>query len=332
MARTPKPWWRSQTQEYCVHIDGKLHRLGPDKDQADTEFHLLMAKEKARTVPRRSVQAVIELFLQWSEEENARETFLWYKKHLQSFKDGLKPPLLAVTDLKAEHVEKWIKSHGWQGSYKRGAITAVSRCFNWAFQQDIIERNPIYKKLKKPKSPKREVYITAAKYREIVKHIDGNFKDLVIVAWESGCRPQEITKVEARHVDLKGNRWVFSEDESKGKQDKRVVYLSKKAMVIVKRLMKKNPRGPLFLNGEIPWTRFEVSHAFGRLEKHVGFRYRLYDLRFSFCTNGLTNGVDPITMQHLMGHKDLQMISKIYALVSQDASHMQRAAMKATSG
>jgi integrase len=329
MPRTSGLWWWKQADHYCATIRRKRHRLGKDKDAAEKKFHKLMSEPDDR-VPPDTLVAIIDLFLDWTQKHRAPDTYLWYLKHLQSFKHSLKPALLRVDRLKAHHVENWIDSHDWGDSYQRGAMTAISRALNWAEKKGHIEYNPIRRKLDKPRPKKREVYITRDQFKEIVKHIDGDFLDLVMTAWETGCRPQEVTKVEARHVDLAKNRWVFPEEESKGRETKRIVYLSKKAMAITKRLMKTNPTGPLFLHGDVPWTRFEVSHAFGRLAKHVGFRYRLYDLRFSFCTNGLKKGVDPITMQHLMGHKDLQMISKIYALVSQDADHMQKAAMKAT--
>jgi hypothetical protein len=37
---------------------------------------------------------------------------------------------------------------------------------------------------------------------------DRAFCDLLISTWESGCRPQESLRVEARHVDLANQRWV----------------------------------------------------------------------------------------------------------------------------
>ena len=52
--------------------------------------------------------------------------------------------------------------------------------------------------------------------REIVR--DEEFRDLLIVCWETGCRPQEALRVEGRHVDLEGGCWAFPVDEAKGKK------------------------------------------------------------------------------------------------------------------
>jgi len=338
MARTPEgPWWWEQKHQYAVTIRGKRHLLGDDEEQADTKFHELMAnRDKPAPAPVKrdpdeiTVAEVVNLYLVWSEEEQANLTYLWYRKYLQSFIDSLENQLLTLGELEPFHVTKWVKAHTWGKSTRRGAMTAIARALSWAFSEGHIKHNPLFKRLKKPSPGKREKALTAQEYSAFLKHIKGGFEDLVVTAWETGARPQEVVRVEARHVDLPNGRWVFPVEESKGKKAQRIVYLSKKALAITKRLMAKNRKGPLFRTqfGN-PWSRFSVSDAFERLKPKVGVKYRLYDFRYSFCTNGLKNGVDPITMQHLMGHKDLAMISRIYALVGQDHQHMRNAAMKA---
>ena len=77
---------------------------------------------------------------------------------------------------------------------------------------------------------------------------DAEFRDVLITVWETGCRPQELMKVEVRHVDLANNRWVFKVRESKGKRRVRTVYLTEKAAEITRRLVSKYPSGKLFRN------------------------------------------------------------------------------------
>jgi len=43
MARPHKPWFRKQTRQWYVEIEGTQHCLGPDKDEAIGQFHDLMA-------------------------------------------------------------------------------------------------------------------------------------------------------------------------------------------------------------------------------------------------------------------------------------------------
>ncbi len=74
--------------------------------------------------------------------------------------------------------------------------------------------------------------------------------------------PQELMKVEARHIDLVNNRWVFKVRESKGKKRVRTVYLTEKAAEITRRLAQEYPAGKLFRNedGE-PWLSVTVSEG-----------------------------------------------------------------------
>lgn len=95
--------------------------------------------------------------------------------------------------------------------------------------------------------------------------------------------------------------------------------------------MMKHPSGFLFRNGGEQWTRFAIADRFGKLKSKVGQRYRLYDFRHSFITNGLKRGVDPITMASLVGHVSLKMIHEIYSHLSLDSGHMRKAALRAIS-
>ncbi len=331
MPRTPGLWWWKQADQWAVTIRRQRHRLGKDEEAAKLKYHELMSKPDDR-VQSDSVKAIADLFLAWTEKHNAPATFDWYQKHLQNFLDSLSPPHLPVDRLKAHHVDAWVDAHDWGPSYRRGAMTAVARCLNWADKKGHIERNPIRRKLDKPAPGKREVVLSAAQFKKLLKHVPaGEFHDLLAVAWDTGCRPQEITRVEARHVDVKKSRWVFPAHEAKGRKKQRTVYLSPAALTITKRLMMKHPSGFLFRNGGEQWTRFAIADRFGKLKSKVGQRYRLYDFRHSFITNGLKRGVDPITMASLVGHVSLKMIHEIYSHLSLDSGHMRKAALRAIS-
>jgi len=328
MGRKAKtPWFWAQAGEYCTTVHGRRYRLGPDKKAADKKFHALLAAPDER-VPSNTVRAIIDLFLDWTEKHREELTYVWYRNHLQSFVDSL-PRLFSVERLKPHHIESWVDSHEWGPSYRRGAMTAVARVFNWARKKGHIERDPIYRMLEKPPADKREIVLSPKEYNLVLQYVKGDFRDLVVTAWETGCRPQEVRMVEGRHVDLANGRWIFPVKESKGKKTQRIVYLSDSALAITKRRMLRHPTGPIFRRSGEPWTRYDSSQYFRRLKNKVGVHYRLYDFRHSFITNGLKRGVDPITMATLVGHTSLKMIHECYSHVSQDAMHMRKAAMKA---
>lgn len=275
MPRTNKIWFWEARNEWCVKINRVRHRLGPDKAEAELRFHQLKAAPHEAVAPadRDAAATIIDEFLDWTQKNRELGTYDWYRDHLQSFLDAITPKTLAVGKIKPEHVENWLDSHRWGDSVRRGAITAVLRAFNWAEKRGRIDKNPLRGKIEKPTAGKREQVITPAEYKQVLDIVSGPFRDLLITVWETGCRPQEVTRVEARHVELKESRWVFPVKESKGKKKKRVVWLTPAVLAIVKRLTAKHSDGPLYRNNDgDPWTPSALNCAFIRLQVEMGKR------------------------------------------------------------
>jgi integrase len=73
----------------------------------------------------------------------------------------------------------------------------------------LIAANPV-RTLEKPKAGRRERVITAEQYETIITLVrDEEFRDLLTVCWETGCRPQEALSVEASHVNVAEGCWAF---------------------------------------------------------------------------------------------------------------------------
>lgn len=280
MPHYPKPFYRSKRGLWYVQIAGRQINLGPDRDGAFQAYHELMARppEAAKSSPPGdSVASILDAYLDWCQKHRATRTYDWYRDYLQSFAESI-PLDLTVARLKPIHVQQWVDSKpGWKRG-KRGAITAVQRAFNWAAKMGLIDSSPV-RHIEKPQAGRRDVVITPEEYAWILDQVkDEEFRDLLVVCWETGCRPQEIVAVEARHVDVDGGRWVFPPDEAKGKKTHRAVYLTDQALEITQRLMARHPEGPLFRNTSgRPWHPYALNCRFGRLRLAHG-RLRLRQL------------------------------------------------------
>lgn len=322
MARTPKPWYRKDRKAWFVTIDGQRHNLGADRKSAFQQFHILMAQPKKRAVPSKSVAAIIDAFLEWTQKHRAKRTYEWYLQRCQWF--TLAVPDLTADQLQPFHVHEWIDSHSdWSDGHKRGCIIAVQRPFRWAQKMGYIERNPIAH-MEKPQAGRREQCVTEAEFKSIFELVaDKPFQDVLETAWECGPRPQELLRVEARHVDLENARWVFPQNEAKGKKKVRVVYLTDRALEITRRLMLKHPEGPLFRNTKgRPWTAYAVNCRFTKLKSKLGTKYCLYAFRHSFATRMLESGTDALTVSILLGHSDTTMLGKVYQHLSHNPGHL----------
>ena len=329
MPHFPKPFFRKKRGLWYVQIDGKQHNLGPEKDAAFDEYHKLMAAPPA-AAPVRSdtIVATVDEYLDWCQKHRAAETYRWYLDRLQSFCQSIDADL-RVADLKPFHVQKWVDKHPeWAKGTQRNAIASVKRVFHWAVEQGYIERSPIAH-LRKPMCGRKEVVVPEEHYREMLEQTrDREFRDLLTVTWQTGCRPQESLRVTAKHVDQANQRWVIP--VTPGKPDNRVVYMTDESMEITKRLIKKHPKGPLFRNTDgVPWTTDAVNCRFHRFVEKLGTRYSLYAIRHTWITRMLESGVDSLTVAFLAGHKDPSMLAKHYAHLSLNPKHLLEQAQKA---
>jgi integrase len=269
--------------------------------------------------------------LEWTEKHRAKATYGWYRERLQWFLRSL-PTALTVGQLRPFHLQNWLDARpGWSDGHRRGCITAVQRAFHWATRMGYIDRSPV-EQIEKPTAGKRETLISQKLYETLLSLVrDQEFRELIEVSWETGCRPQESLRIESRHVDLRNARWVFVPTEAKVKTRPRIVYLTDTAFAITKRRMLKWPEGPIFRNTDgRPWTRHAVSCRFGRLQKKLGVKLCLYALRHTWVNRLLTSGVDALTVAILAGHADPSTLARTYQHLSHEPSYLRDALKRLT--
>lgn len=288
MPHFPKPFYREPLGKWYVQVAKKQVPLGadpkpkrdklgkpvPPKDVVDRYHELMAACRPDGLAPLAADLAVVvvDRFLDWVQRRKAPRTYEWYRRHLQNFAPAL-PRRLPVAQLRPHHVTQIIDAHDdWSPSTKYGFARCAQRAFRWAVQEGIIERSPLAG-MTKPEPEARDVVISDAEYATILGVTTGGFRDLLVVAWETGARPRELITVEARHVQIDHGRWVFPRKQAKGRRQPRAVYLTDTARQVTERLMKEHPTGPLFrnANGE-PWHRWSVNCAFIRLRAAIGGR------------------------------------------------------------
>jgi integrase len=267
----PKPWYRPARGVWYVTLDGRQYKLGTDEVEAFDRYKKLLAEPKAREIPSDSLAAVIDSFLDWVQRQRSPDTYEWYQYRLQRFL--LKYPNLRASDVRPYHVQEWVDGYKFSTTSRRNYMRSVKRCLAWATKQGYLERNPVAG-LEIPAGERREVSITQADIDSLLAAIKNpGLRDLVTVTIGTGCRPQESLRVEARHVDLANQRWVFPKSESKNKKLSRVVYLTDAAAEITARLVKQFPTGKLFRNRDgKPWTPAAVNCAFVGIQIRLGTR------------------------------------------------------------
>jgi integrase len=218
------------------------------------------------------VLEVLDQFLAWTQKHRSPGTYKWYRERLQSFSETIADEL-TVDKLKVIHVENWIdRRPDWGVSQQRGCKSAVQRAMNWAEKVGLIEHTPL-RHMEKPAAGRREQLISQQDYEELLAHFQGSpFHDILVMAWHTGARPQEIVIIETNHCDLPNRRIVLPPHQAKGKKKFRVIYLNDTALALVQQLSVEHPEGIIFLNARgRAWTAAAVYDRFSDLQR---FRVR----------------------------------------------------------
>lgn len=127
----------------------------------------------------------------------------------------------------------------------------------------------------------------------------------------TGARPSEIERATPDMVEVAGDAGVLRIE--KGKTGERAVYLPAQAMAALSRLPKE--RKNLCGRATVPRALWKA------VLKATGIKgLWARDLRRTFATVGLTNGMSLSQLGELLGHKSSQT-TKVYALLMEDGAH-----------
>lgn len=313
MGRRAKPWYWAERKGWYSKINGKRVRLGDTKKEATDRLKDLRQKPE-RKLTRYSLALLLDEFIDWAKKERKPTTADWYEIRIQDFLNHVGN--IDVAELESDHIDDWLDTKN-APNYKKGCYTAVNRALNWAVKKKKIVENPIAT-MDTPYTTNSQQLVTDDEYAIICKKCsDQQFRDLVDFSWETGARPQETVRAEARHLDKQYCRLVIPQPEAKGKKRVRIVYMTDKAMEIIQRLCEKHSTGPLFRNARgDQWHRNNVSCRFERMRKNVGRKVRLYDFRHAFSTRMLKAGIDPLTVAIMLGHADPATLTRVYQHLS----------------
>lgn len=233
MPHRPEPFFKASRSTWYVEIDRRQINLGhhpegyppPRKGKSGwnapepilQKFHELMAK-KPEQLADNSLVAICKKYLDWVQDNRDPETYVWYERHLDHFVNDI-PRGLLVSQLRPKHVTESMSKHpSWGDTNKNGYCRAAQRCFKWAEEEGELDASPL-RKVKKPRAKRRNLVIEADDFHRMLQLTrDQQFRDLLTVIYEVGCRAEEILAVEARHFDPVLEAWIFPFEDVKGER------------------------------------------------------------------------------------------------------------------
>ncbi len=327
----PKMNWTKSLGQYTCTIEGKLHRLGVEKTIAEKQFAFVMNKADLAE-PIKGNPTFAEIADDWL--EYVQQTFDTRRydicqprinEFITFVGGGLK-----VKELRARHVEDWIKSKtnvtkdGTRRLYKSIILAAL----NWAAspRNRRIAFNPLRGKLELPEGDSRggEAVWSPDIFKLVIDNVNPMFGDVLRACAWTGARPSTIRQVEARHFIPHLRLWDVEDlyrNRACKKKYVRRIWLNPQMIKLVERLNREHPHGPIFRNTKgtpyggdvLTMMMFKLRLRLQRKGIELPAGICVYGLRHSFATTFIKQHPDKLEyLRELLGHSSLKMIRKTY--------------------
>ena len=292
--------------------EAELRQLEADLENGTRSFAAMANKNVDKTDPKNiTVENLIRLYLEWVEPNRARATYINKKTYLQPFLDRYGDCL--VSDINHSTLSKyyaWAKKHrGYSANRGNRHLREVKTLLLWGENEDVcicpVRRFPIMREF-----PSETRKFTDDELPILLKNADPDFRDMIVFGLMTGLRPQEIRKIQRKHIRLISGRQCIVLENHKTRMtarisQPRVVPLSLQATDIMKRQTEKHTSSTyIFLNGHgKPYTANIYRQRLERACERAGIEKRPpYALRHYFGTKRAGEGLNLAILAQVMGH------------------------------
>ena len=235
------------------------------------------------------------------------------------------------------------KQPGLSVSYIRGMHNMLKSCLNSAVEERLILRNPVLG-CKLPKGEKKEMnvltqeqlgsYLAAASQRGLLPMFfleltTGLRKgELVPLLWSDVDTENMTISITKQAYRMKGGMTV---QPPKTDNSMRRIALSEETMELLKQEHDKHPGNPYLFPSPVSGGMYHpdsVVKLHQKILKDAGLGHiRFHDLRHTFATLALQNGIDVKTVSSMLGHSDAGFTLATYTHVTNKVQEQAAAKM-----
>lgn len=189
-------------------------------------------------------------------------------------------------------------------------LTTLKAILNKAFREELLAQVPPFPRIKT--EPGRCRWLTVGEEQRLLMASPPHLRVLIAFAVDTGGRRSELLKLDWQNVDL--DRGFVTFRKTKNGED-RSVRLTDRAMRVLTGLGPK-ATGPVFtFRGQAIKC---VKTSFGKARERAGIEdFRFHDLRHTFASRLVQQGVSLYEVMHLTGHKSFEMVQR-YAHLAPD--------------
>ncbi len=183
-------------------------------------------------------------------------------------------------------------------------LSCLKHMYTVAIEWGYLNTNPTksVKKLKEP--PGRLRYLNPSEADALIEACPDHIRSIVVTALNTGMRKGEILNLKWSQIDMENKTIALTDTKN---NEARIVPINQ----TLNRLLVELSQGS---NGEYVFShgnghpRKDVRTGFNASLEKAGIRdFRFHDLRHTFGSHMVMQGVDLKTVQQIMGHKDIKM-------------------------
>lgn len=211
--------------------------------------------------------------------------------------------------------------------YKPASVNRALACLKHMFTKAVdweMVSEDVAKRVKKVKlsdeNNKRLRFLAVEESEKLLSCCDKHLRQIVTFALHTGCRRGEVLGLTWDQVDLK-HGFILLDVTKSGKRREIPINVTVRAMLqgIVRRI--DSPH--VFVNPETGKRYQDVKRSFGTACRRAGLKdFHFHDLRHTFASQLVMNGVDITTVSRLLGHNSLTMTLRYAHLAP---NHLQNA-------
>jgi integrase len=241
-------------------------------------------------------------YLQWSKANKKISSYHRDLCAIRVFNEEIEGKILQeITTFQIERYKMKRKERLKPASVNR-EIAVLKHMFSKAVEWGKVKENPA-KKVKLLKGAVNRVrYLMPAEYQVLLSNCPEFLKPIVIVATHTGMRQGELLGLRWDHVNLEQGMITILDTKNHERRDIPMDETVKATLRGIERV------GDLIFQGAY---RMKVYNAFCEaVDASQITDFRFHDLRHTFASNLIMNGVKIERIQKLMGHKMLTMTQR----------------------
>jgi len=307
-------------------VNGKRYkrRIGPNKKLAEQVLmDIEVKKAKGDYLGIHEAKKILfsdclSEYLEWAQVNKAPNTYVMNRYYADRLREAFTGYLSTLT---AKQVENYkVKRRASVGSATvNRELALIKHMCTKAMEWGYLKANPLrsVKLLKEP--PGRLRYLTQQEMDALVEACSPHLKPIVATALHTGMRKSEILRLKWQDIDFATKTIIVRQTKN---NEPNVVPINQT-------LLGELQHSPRHLHSDYVFCSAagepydEVKRSFNTACRRAGIKdFRFHDLRHTFASHLIMNGVDLKTVMRLLGHKDIRMTLR-YAHLS--GEHLQAA-------